>query len=304
MPLREVIAAHRQFRARASLPANLGDGFLYRFNPVFRAVRDAYLSEGFTFSTKDFCGYFTYPLMSLDALIAKGCIPYRENFLWLERLDKECGDRFTLSDLERGELQFNYLFHESAHLLAHRAFFGKGTLGALPASAATLNRILLGEAFANTVECLASALGEGEIGLYFLRANCHFRANRAESLRIRRLGRLHGFLPVAKALFAGFFLANCLFDRLGSAEKKQVAAYSGLPLRHAAVLAGVGPELCEKFRTTTTPLHLLKLGFPACPNKLLPGRPMSVLSESSRLARQAEALLAGAVKGMDREVLG
>ena len=299
IPLREVIAVHAQFRPRGSLPANLGDGFLCSFNSVFKAVRDAYLARGFRFTTKDFCGYYAFPLMSLDHLIEERKIPYRENFAWLTRLEKEAPGVFTLTELKRGELQFNYLFHESAHLLAHEAFFGRRPPRKLPRTPATLHRILIGEAFANTVECLASAHPAGEIGAYFLDANCHFRSNRGEAALIRRLGRHHGFLPVARAILAGFLYANYLVDRLGVREKAEVARYSGLPKKEAARLAAIGTELCERFRTTTTQLHLVKLGFPGELGGLMRFDPVAKLGREIKLRAQTEALLALAVRGLD-----
>lgn len=298
IPLAEVIAVHRQFRPRGSLPANLGDGFLCALNSVFRSVRAAYLARGFRFTTRDFCGYYAFPLMALDHLVDRGLIPYRENFAWLERLERATPGRFTLTELKRGELQFNYLFHESAHLLAHHAFFGRRRVASLPRTPATLHRILLGEAFANTVECLASAHPEGEIGAWFLDANCHFRSTKGEAALLRRLGRRHGFLKVARALLAGFLYANFLFDRLGPAEKKRVAAYSGLPVKEAAELAAVGTELCETFRTTTTQLHLLKLGFPEKLGPLLRFDPVARLVKEKALLEKTEGLLGIAVQGL------
>lgn len=298
IPLREVIAVHRLFRPRGSLPANLGDGFLCTWNPVFRSVRRAYLAQGFRFTTRDFCGYYAFPLMALDHLLDRGLIPYRENFAWLERLERSAPGLFTLTELKRGELQFNYLFHESAHALAHRAFFGRRRAASLPKTPAALHRILLGEAFANTVECLASSLAEGEIGAWFLDANCHFRSTKGEAALIRRLGRRRGFLPVARALLAGFLYANFLFDRLGPAEKKRVAGYSGLPVKEAASLAAIGTELCERFRTTTTQLHLLKLGFPPRLGAMLRFDPVARLLKEQTLRAQAEGLLKIAVGGL------
>lgn len=298
IPLSEVIAVHRQFRPRGSLPANLGDGFLCAHNPVFRSVRAAYLARGFRFTTRDFCGYYAFPLMALDHLLDRGLIPYRENFAWLERLERSAPGLFTLTELKRGELQFNYLFHESAHLLAHHAFFGRRRAASLPKTSASLHRILLGEAYANTVECLATAIPEGEIGAWFLDANCHFRSTKGEAALIRRLGSRRGPLPLARALLAGFLYSNFLFDRLGPAEKKRVAEYSGLPVKEAAALAAIGTELCETFRTTTTQLHLLKLGFPANLGPLLRFDPVAKLEKDKALLEKTESLLRTAVGGL------
>jgi hypothetical protein len=48
IPLKEVITVHKLFKGAKTLPGNLGDGFLYATNPVFRSIRDEYLKRGFS----------------------------------------------------------------------------------------------------------------------------------------------------------------------------------------------------------------------------------------------------------------
>lgn len=295
IPLAEVIAVHEQFRGKNTLPANLGDGFLYAQNPVFRSVRREYLRLGFSFTQHDFCDYFAFPLMALDEVTTAGKIPYRNNAVWLKKIEKATPGTFTLTTLKRSELQFNYLFHESAHFIAHAAFFGKKRVAALPKDQGTLLRIMLGEALANTVECLSAAFAEGEIETYFLNANCHFRANAKEVKVLRRGVEKLGTEAVACILFASFLYSNFLFERLSKKQKTLILTFAKAPkAKLTNDLVHIGLQLSEEFRQTTTPLHLWKLKFPSNLPRLLQFDPLARLlkPENSLLRSQVSALLA------------
>ena len=260
-PVGHLLQAHRQFTPPRSLPGNIGDGFLCTFNPVFRSLRREARIRGARFRDSANPAYYSFPLMSLDDAIEARVIPFRPNAQWLERL-APLG--FTVGDLKNGELQFNYVFHESAHFVAHVEFFRRAKIARAPKNADTLLAILVGEAFANMVECLASAYAAGEIYAFFLDANCHFRANEKEVKTLRAALQRHGAACTARALLAAFLYSNYLRERLSAAELGRVAAFSGIP-RGAELtrIARVGLQLNEKFRTVTTPLHLRKCGFPA-----------------------------------------
>jgi hypothetical protein len=263
IPLKEVMAVHRQFQPLGSLPDNVGDGFLCATNPVYRSIRKEFLKRGFRYSLKDQPDYYAFPLMSLDDAIARGVVPYRKNFPWLEILEKKAPGKFTLTELKKSELQFNYLFHESAHFIAHSVLFGKTAPAAVPKNADSLLKILIGEAMANTVECVAAIFAEGEIGGYFLDANCHFRTNEQESAALIKLVQKIGLRRLAKAVMASFLYANYMYERLDAKEKNLIAELVEVKASVIAPAIRVGFELSEIFRTNTTHLHLLKMGFPA-----------------------------------------
>lgn len=295
LPLKHVIAAHRQFRHGKSLSDNLGDGFLYSENPVFRNVRDAYYERGFRFSNRDFCAYNAFPLMSLDDVIHAGKIPYLPNFPWVQRLEKAAPGLFSLTELKRSELKFNYLFHESAHLIAHREIFGRKHPNALPKTELSLLGILLGESFANLTECLSACFTEGEIGAYFLDANCHFRADKQEVRTMLGFARRHGFQKTALVLLGAFLYSNYLYERLGKKELRLLREFAGLGQKAAIrELAQIGLGLSVEFRVTTTPFHLMKTGFRE-PAALMKRDPVGMLLEDTAAAHALVALL---VKGI------
>ncbi len=295
IPLKEVIAVHRQFRSSRALSGNLGDGFLYAMNPIFRNVRNEFLKRGFSFTEENICHYFSFPLMSLDDVIAARAVPYRDNFSWLGVLEKRAPGKFTLSELKRSELQFNYLFHESAHFIAHSVFFGRIHPAAVPKNSDSLLKILLGESFANTVECLSSAFAEGEMGAYFLDANCHFRSNEKEVTVIRESLKKIGVEGVARILLAAFLYSNFMYEILGRKEKKLIFEFSGIQKKTSIeALIRIGLQLSVQFRSTTTHLHLLKIGYEADLAKLMRFDPVARLlkKENSSLKEKAEFLAA------------
>jgi hypothetical protein len=300
-PLAHLIAAHRQFRPKGLLPNNLGDGFLCALHPVYRVIRAEAWKRKTRFRERGAEEYFAYPLMALDDAIDARSIPYRPNFRWLEILERRAPGEFTLPDLKKGELQFNYLFHESAHLIAHDELFGR-PVRLCPKNSRTLLGIMIGEAFANMVECISSAFAEGEIGSFFLDANCHFRANESEVRTLLRAAERYGWPAAAKVLLAAFLHSNYLVERLSEAETRRIARFAGLP-ENASIgrLAKIGLGLNEKFRTVTTPLHLRKVGFsPRQLERFLREDPLRRLNApGSRALREASLRLAElAVRGV------
>lgn len=263
---------------------------------MYASVRREALARGVRFSSRGAGDYYSYPLMALDDVIASRRIPFRENARWIPQLARA---GFTLGDLKNGELQFNYLFHESAHLIAHAEIFGRRLPRRLPKSADTLLGIMVGEAFANMVECLGSAFAEGEIFAYFLDANCHFRASEREVRILRAAGARWGWEVTARVLLGAFLYSNYLFERLSKAELARVAAFAGLPpSAPIGSLARVGLQLHEKFRSVTTPLHLRKLGFGADLPRLFRADPLRLLLDArrARLLRATHALAAVAAR--------
>ncbi|MGZ3694295.1 MAG: hypothetical protein ACXWQO_08930 [Bdellovibrionota bacterium] len=292
IPLSELMAVHRQFKPKGSLSDNIGDGFLLATNPVYRSIRNEYLARGFSYSLNDTHNYYAFPLMSLDDAIERGAIPYRKNFPWLEKLEKLAPGKFTLTELKKSELQFNYLFHESAHFIAHSVLFGKKAPRLVPKNAESLLKILIGEAMANTVECVSAIFTEGEIGTYFLDANCHFRTNEKEARALTRVAQKVGLRRLTKAVMASFLYANYMYERVGQKEKNLIADIAEVDsVGLIAPAIRVGFELSDIFRTNTTHLHLMKMGFPGDLQKLIQFDPLKKLLGNKKLLGQFNQLV-------------
>ncbi len=293
--LRELIVVHRQFRFRQTLAGNIGDGFLYATNPIYQNVRGEFLRRGFSFTKKDFCRYFDFPMMSLDEVLSARALPYRDNFAWILSLERKRPGVFNMGDLHQMSPNFNYLFHESAHCIAHSIFFGRTHMRDIPKTRDSLLKVLMGEAFANSVECLSGAFRTGAIGEYFLRANCHFHADGKRAGFLREGIRALGFPAVAKTVFASFLYSNFLYRELSPREQGLILEFSGVKNKNSIrKIATIGFELNPKFRTSTTPLHLLKVGFDASLDKLIQVDPLEFLKnkKQAQLRAQVNALIA------------
>ncbi|MBI3556248.1 MAG: hypothetical protein HY074_08290 [Deltaproteobacteria bacterium] len=263
--LRDVIALHEKYDGGEILRENIGDGFLCATNPVFRNIRSEFRRRGFSYSLEDRRGYFTFPLMSLDGVIADKTAPYRDNFSWLTKLEARAPGQFGLEDLRKFELHYNYLFHESAHCVAHSivheghepAFFEK--------NADTLLGNLIGEAFANTVEALCSVFVVGDIGAYFITANTHFALDMPGVAVVLRAARANGFAATIRILLYGFLYANFLYRELAGPELSQISQLAGIPSDADGLpeLTRIALGLSETFRTETTMLYLIQQGYDA-----------------------------------------
>jgi len=263
IPLSEVIELHRKFCPPHTIRGNLGDGYLIHFNPIYRRIREEVLRKGFRFTTENVGNYYSFPLMALDEVIAKKKIPYRKNFLWLPTLEKVAQKKFTLSEIKRSEIQLNYLFHESAHCIAHDVLFGSKSILSVAKTKETLLKILIGESFANTVECLSAIYAEGELGFFFLEANCHFRANSKEIKTLKKTIEKYGTHKIFLLLLHAFLYANYLYEKLGKNEIQKIFYLTGSkPSKDLKKIIEIGLQLDTEFRTSTTQLHLLKIGFP------------------------------------------
>ena len=299
-----LLRVHRQFRPSGYLPRNLGDGFLCSENRIFSNLRKEAIRRGIRFSdrldTPTVRNYYAFPLMSLDEIVDSREIPYRPNAVWLEILEKRAPGIFSITELKRGELQFNYLFHESAHLVAHDEFFGRKSILKVPKNSETLLAFMLGEAYANTVECLSSAIEGGEVASFFLDANCHFRANVKELRVMRRWIERRGFSATGRVLLGAFLYANYLYEKLGIYELEEISVFAGIEDgRKIRDLAEIGLGLNGEFRSITTPFHLVKTGFSANLKRLFSVDPMRVLlsSKGKNLKNKAVSLVDLAVDG-------
>ena len=293
-PIKDVISLHLQFSGPKILPANIGDGFLYATNPVYKNIRDEYLQRGFCFTTKDFCHYFDFPMMCLDDLIAAGKIPVRKNFAWLEILEKSAPGKFTLYDLWQTSPTFNYLFHESAHLIAHDIIFGKLPMNKLPKNSDSLLKIILGEAFANSMELIGSVFGLRGIGAYFLYANSYIFPPPHIVVALRKASEQLDFAPLIKVLMASFLYSNFLYENFTGKELDLIRSFSGAKKKaDIESLAKHGLHLNKNFRMQTTPMYLKKVGITANFEKLIKFDPLERLLQkrNQHLLEKVELLV-------------
>lgn len=288
IPLTEVILAHKQYQSIKCIRHNLGDGFLFETNPIFRTIRERFLAANYSFTMLDRVNYYSFPLMSLDNILNQKKIPYRNNFIWIEILNEKI-PKFTLTELKKCELHFNYILHDSAHFVAHEVLFGKKRMSNVPINKKSLLKILLGEAFANTTECFAALYSEGEISSYFLDANCYFRLSAKEIKLIQKSVEINGFHATFLTLLFSFLYSNYLYTKPSKNILAQIGTYTKLK-NPSVSLMRIPFQLSEIFRSNTTQMHLMKLGFQKHLNKWIAIDPVAYIRKTPELTQNVNQL--------------
>ena len=206
--LKDVIREHQLYSSRTRLKNNLGDGYLYEKNRLFRNVRNLTLAQGFSFTTDDFCDYRLFSLAALPAILKKKQIPYHENFKPLAKLEKTRPGIFEIGDMV-SPLP-NYVLHESCHAIAHSILSGtKDRQG-------VVLRSMLGESLANAVDYLIYAHSTGRMHQHFISINSYMSPHSVKDERgkaIRRALKVAGPSLVFKTVWISFLYANFLYQR-------------------------------------------------------------------------------------------
>ena len=163
--LADVLRAHRAYSRRTELGSALGDGYLYARNGTFRAIRDAVVTLGYSFTCDDFCHYKTFHLISLPAILSKKRIPYFDTASPLREIERRCPGEFSTGMPLRP--QSNFVMHESCHAIAHAS---------LP-RAKTQNEVVLrahmAESLANTMDLFAGLHIDGEVHRFLFNMNSY-----------------------------------------------------------------------------------------------------------------------------------
>lgn len=297
-PIRDVLAAHDRYRRHSPLVKNLGDGYLYAKNPVFRAIRDQLVAERCTFSTRAFPAYAASAHTALPTILETACIPYVDNRTALAAIHAACPD-MTMEELP--DLRRNHVFHEGAHLLAYRAFdqAALGTRGARARQQLVL-AVLAGEAFATTCETIGWAFAQTDLdrALYRINAVPYSREQARLPADLARTFDLLGLETGCRLFFFGFLCANFLFDALGPDEFATLFASvdpsASLDPDDARFLNSVVNAHCFTsldFRMFYTQAHFRMLGVSTPIVELVQFDFLSVLERTPRLRRGLDTLL-------------
>jgi len=288
----------RRHHGSSRLRENLGDGFLYAKNPVFRRIRRQALRRGFTYSLRDPDAYFGFPLIALETVLRTRVIPYRDNFRPLLRLEQTRRDFYALSDLRLNRPTPNYVLHESAHAIAFDELFGhpSNTRAAL-SEPSRLVSVMLGEAFAMCAEYFAACCVSGHVHGWFFSINSYRRRTPARKAVGELVGEL-GFEAVAWSVLGAFLYNNFLVDRLSRRQLEGLLAAHPLASNAARTKPPVRQKLrralsslmvmSPEFRLDTSRLFLTMLGYPRDIRRVLRADPVALLEREGVLESAGE----------------
>jgi hypothetical protein len=259
-----LVRSHRNATSGGSLPDNLGDGFLLARNEVFRNVRMGALESGFRFSAASYPAHRAFPLSTLDDFLGRKVIPYVDNVSVLEDLARRSKMVFLETDFEM--LAKNYAFHEAAHACA-RTIHERNA--ATPTRRMRVLRMMVEEAFANTVEVFACHEMDSRLHAAFLAYNSYALPVVPACVRRARVKRAERAFRFGVVLLS-YVHAHFLYRELGARELERSVRFvlratgASLPGAEAARRAlmqslgrmfGIGLTLNPVARVLTTEFY-------------------------------------------------
>lgn len=225
--LSEVLELHRRHSGVNSFADNLGDGYLYSYNPVYRVVRDRAVELGAVFSSKDsdfWRQYQVAPFFCLQSIFERSIVPYFDNARALE-LVLHRNPEFTLpAHLFIDNFKRNYLLHETAHYVAFRRASQSKEIACTNGFSGNHWLILqtfLSEAFANAVERTALSYAVEAPHLLFFVLNSYVRSDAAEKEAVRKASATFGVEAIFRLALLHYFHSNTSPDPVpaGLAER-------------------------------------------------------------------------------------
>ena len=231
IPLTALLRAHDQYAASGSLPKVLGDGYLYSKSPIFERVRDAALSRGYRFVESEsdlWHDYQAMPLLSLATILSDKNIPYFDNVTVLRKLHKQKPEIELPARLLYEVLRRNYVFHESCHCVAYSIVERETSI--LDQFHSKKERFVvsafLQEAFANSMERLATAIAASKTYAFFMNMNNYMRHEPEKQEFWQQALSTFSFTRLFALAFLAFFALN-IQARGGASAKQQILAIAG-----------------------------------------------------------------------------
>jgi hypothetical protein len=268
--LATLLAAHEADAGATPLAANLGDGALYRRNPVFRSIRDAALALGCRFTDADGEGYFAWPLVHLTRLLETRVIPYRRTRDAFATLERSRPGYFTTQHAEMVAHEVNAVLHEGAHCIADAAWSEAAPpCRRLAPHHRTVLRYALAEAFANASELAAMAHARAKTDAWLLALNSYWSHLPRIPQAWAKLGTALGAAQTARWLILCFLTSNLCHERLTPPLRARLLALAGIAAsdaqqpavrRELELLATEAFNLSLDFRASTATVFYASLG--------------------------------------------
>ena len=284
--LSQVLREHDRLSSRpGALKHVLGDPHLYKQNRTYRAVRNSALELGYTFTSKPPFDHTAFPLNHLDEILRKRKVPFLKNIAPLRRLEERSPRKYDITDFEFCGPAPNYLMHESAHGIAHSVLLRHVNKKRV-SQQTRLMTLILGEATANTADCLALLdLTPGHLNEWLAKFNFY---QRKIPPGLRRIERYISRQQMMKLTLSLFLYSNFMFQEIDSEQTQLVMKLSGIDEKtqqrkdfKAALLLlerqafGLNPM----FRMITTKLYLKTHGFMQKPKSLYNFDPVEFVIE-------------------------
>jgi len=208
--LQQFLKLHDESEASHGIKNSLGDSFLYRHNYIFKNIRDCFFKLGFTFTDKDFCHYTVMPYASLKSILKEKKVPYFDNVTVLKEIEQQYPRKFNCHDIVK--VKPNYILHESSHCIVE-SFLKDLQLSTnqLSTESQKAFKLVMAEAFANTVESLANLPNDTVEKRLFFELNSYAIHTKKVNQNIQQTYDLLGPTLIFHLVYVSYLFSNCLF---------------------------------------------------------------------------------------------
>ncbi len=251
--------------APGALPGAFGDSYLYRYNPVYRSIRDAALNLGYVFSSADtplWRDYQSMSLLVLHRILTDRIIPYSDTATTVRRVLEANPRTFFSPRFFVANLKPNRAFHESAHCVAHSVLdrMCKELRSVEPCdSRRFVLESIFAESFANTVEYLGSARRHMPISdAVFYTLNSYYWPGRKRAKLVNDTAIEVGAERLFGLVFFSYFEANLTAQPMTDSTCNRIAQAADCVLGQIPIakkIAATCFTLNIGFRENATPAY-------------------------------------------------
>lgn len=234
MKINKLLELH--FSENLGLEKSFGDSFLLKKNRIYKNIRKASLSAGYSFTTENTEDYLALSLSQLESILTTKKIPYFDNVSALIKLEKLHPQVGSWDDIYEN-LRRNFHFHESCHAVARNL-----QLTQFKDLKDDILLRLIEESFANTCEMLAVADTEKTADRIFFEINSYTALFEIKDLLLQ-LRRDLGFEKLFNVVMLGYLHSNHLHNSLKDTVLKEI-----LIVTEVFEIVGNNPTLHKKLK--------------------------------------------------------
>ncbi len=211
--LQKLLTVHNENLGANSLVNSLGDGYLLSHSHIFRNIRQEFAKFGYTLTTEDFCHYAVMPYLSLPKILDEKRVPYFDNVTVLEDLERRHPGRFYCDEILM--VRPNHCLHESSHCIADvvlKSLICESNF--LSAEQNLVLKLILAEAFANSVESLANLSNRSILQKLFFDLNSYVTHDGPTETLFQKAKDLLGLENLSALVYVSYIFSNCLQPKI------------------------------------------------------------------------------------------
>lgn len=266
----EILNLHHSYKNSSVLEKSIGDGFLFKNNPLYKNIRNEFLKFGYTYTTEDFCYYVAMPFLSLSEILKHKKVPYFNNITPLEIIENTHPKKFKCEEIIKPKT--NHVLHESAHCIAEEYLKKINFKIDFLSKEQTLTlQMIMAESFANTTESICNFWNTTPEQQLFFEMNSYIIHYKKISQALKETVALIGFKNSFELIYISYLCSNCLMNEVSQSQfNKMISVYFN-PITTEIILKNKSClkifnhafELSMDFRLQTTGFYCQMAGLKA-----------------------------------------